>query len=62
MLKRTIKPLFGNDTRSGLIVRFSIFYGLNGDGSGNEANGTKPDIIISENEDALTKCLEQIDN
>lgn len=55
-------PLLVSLPNSGLIVRFSIFYGLNGDGSGNEANGTKPDIIISENEDALTKCLEQIDN
>ena len=55
-------PLLVSLPNSGLIVHFSIFYGLNGDGSGNEANGTKPDIIISENEDALTKCLEQIDN
>lgn len=55
-------PLLVSLPNSGLIVRFSMFYGLNGDGSGNEANGTKPDIIISENEDALTKCLEQIDN
>ena len=55
-------PLLVSLPNSGLIVRFSMFYGLNGDESGNEANGTKPDIIISENEDALTKCLEQIDN
>lgn len=50
-------PLLVSLPNSGLIVRFSVFYGLNGDGSGNEANGTKPDIGISENEDALEKCL-----
>ena len=46
---------------SGLIVRFSIFYGLNADGSGNEATGTTPDILISEGEDALEKCLNMIE-
>lgn len=53
-------PLLVSLPNSGLIVRFSVFYGLNGDGSGNEANGTQPDIVLSENEDALEKCLEQI--
>lgn len=46
---------------SGLIIRFSAFYGLNNDGSGNEANGTEPDIVISDNEDALEKCLDLIE-
>ena len=46
---------------SGLIVRFSVFYGINADGSGNEANGTKPDILITDGEDALNKCLELIE-
>ena len=55
-------PLLVSLPNSGLIIRFSIFYGLKRDGSGNEANGTKPDIIISENEDALTKCLERINH
>ena len=55
-------PLLVSLPNSGLIIRFSIFYGVNRDGSGNEANGTKPDIIISENEDALTKCLERINH
>lgn len=55
-------PLLVSLPNSGLIIRFSIFYGLNRDGSGNEANGTKPDIIIFENEDALTKCLERINH
>jgi len=55
-------PLLVALPNSGLIVLFSVFYGLNGDGSGNEANGTKPDIVLSENEDALKKCLERIDD
>lgn len=42
---------------SGLIVRFSVFYGLNADGSGNEAKGTVPDIVTTAEEDALEKCL-----
>lgn len=46
---------------SGLIIRFSMFYGTNADGSGNEANGTIPDISISSGEDALEKCLELIE-
>lgn len=55
-------PLLVSLPNSGLIIRFSVFYGLNGDGSGNEANGTMPDIVISENEDALKKCLELVDD
>jgi len=30
---------------------------LNADGTGNEAMGTTPDILVSEDEDALEKCL-----
>lgn len=55
-------PLLFALPNSGLVVRFSVFYGLNEDGSGNEANGTEPDIVISENEDALEKCFELISN
>lgn len=47
---------------SGLLIRFSSFYGLNKDGSGNELNGTQPDIVVSENEDSLEKCIELINN
>lgn len=55
-------PLLTALPNSGLIIRFSVFYGLNGDGSGNEANGTSPDIVLSDKEDALKKCLERIDD
>lgn len=55
-------PFLVSLPNSGLIVRFSMFYGLNEDGSGNEANGTAPDIAILDNEDALEKCLDLIDD
>lgn len=55
-------PLFVSLPNSGLIIRFSVFYGLNKDGSGNEAKGTEPDIVIFDNEDALEKCLDLIDD
>ena len=45
---------------SGLIVRFSMFYGLNADGTGNEAVGTIPDTVIADGEDALDICLSLI--
>lgn len=54
-------PMLLSLPNSGLIVRFSAFYGTNADGSGNEATGTVPDIVISGNEDALEKLLELID-
>lgn len=53
-------PMLISLPNSGLIVRFSAFYGTNADGSGNEANGTAPDIMIADGEDALEKCLELI--
>ena len=55
-------PLLVSLPNSGLIIRFSVFYGLNKDGGGNEANGTEPDIVIFDNEDALDKCFDLIDN
>lgn len=54
-------PLLVALPNSGLIIRFSIFYGLNADGSGNEANGTKPDIAIAEDGDALEECFRLIE-
>lgn len=54
-------PILVSLPKSGLIVRFSVFYGLNADGTGNEANGTTPDVIVSKDEDALDKCLSLLD-
>ena len=53
-------PLLFSLPESGLIVRFSVFYGLNPDGSGNEACGTQPDYTVPEGADALDYCLELI--
>lgn len=53
-------PLLFSLPESGLIVRFSVFYGLNPDGSGNEACGTRPDYTVPQDMDALDFCLELI--
>ncbi len=45
---------------SGLIIRFSMFYGLNNDGTGNEANGTIPDITIHNDESPLERTILEI--
>jgi len=50
-------PLLISLPESGLIVRFSMFFGVNPDGTGNEATGTTPDVLINKDEDALEKCL-----
>ena len=53
-------PLLTALPNSGLIIRFSAFYGLNRDGSGNEATGTRPDIVINDGQDALQLCKDII--
>jgi len=53
-------PILFSLPNSGLIIRFSMFYGLNSDGTGNEANGTIPDIKIDNDEDALARTLLEI--
>jgi len=45
---------------TGILIRLSAEMSLNLDGSCNEEFGTTPDYPISENEDALGKCLEII--
>jgi C-terminal processing protease CtpA/Prc len=53
-------PILLSLPNSGLIIRFSMFYGLNEDGSGNEATGTLPNIMVKENENALDICISQL--
>lgn len=53
-------PILFSLPNSGLIIRFSMFYGLNSDGTGNEANGTIPDITIVNSEDALERTILEI--
>lgn len=54
-----IDPIFIKLPNSGMIIKYSMLYGLNPDGSGNEAYGTLPDINTKD-DDALEKCLEVI--
>lgn len=49
-------PVLVSLPNSGLIVRFSVFYGLNADGSGNEAKGTEPDHVAADGQEALEVC------
>ena len=46
---------------SGIVVRFSVLYGINPDGSNNEEFGTTPDIITETGTDAMTACLAEIE-
>jgi len=39
-----------------------MFYGLNNDGTGNEAIGTLPNIMIKDDENALDICISQIND
>lgn len=45
---------------SGLVIRYNVLYGLNPDGSCSEERPTDPDIEIPLGEDALTRCLQEI--
>lgn len=53
-------PVFASLPKSGLLVRYSMDYGINPDGRGNEEFGTIPDIISPDGEDALETCLKEI--
>lgn len=53
-------PLIVSLPYSGICIQFRTMAPLNCDGSNNEEFGTAPDILISEGEDALTRCLEEI--
>ena len=55
-------PILLSLPNSGLIIRFSMFYGLNNDGTGNEAIGTLPNIMIKDDENALDICISQIND
>ena len=53
------EPSFFTLPNSGLIIRYSLLYGLNPDGSSNGIYGTKPDIDVG-NKDALEVVMELI--
>ena len=53
-------PILVSLPESGLLLRFSVFYGINADGTGNEAAGTQPDLSVPQGEDALAFLLDQL--
>lgn len=55
-----IDPMVVSLPTSGFLFKMSTFYGLNADGTSNELEGTKPDILITPKEDALDVCLAAI--
>ena len=54
-----IDPALKRLKNSGIIIRYSLLYGLNPDGSSNGIYGTKPDIDVG-NKDALEVVMELI--
>lgn len=55
-----IDPAFVRLPNTGILVRYSMIFGLNKDGGSNEEFGTAPDIECAENESALAKALEYL--
>ena len=57
-----IDPAFVVLPNSGIIVRYSMSFGLNKDGRSNEEYGTAPDYISDKNESPLATALKVIEN
>jgi C-terminal processing protease CtpA/Prc len=57
-----IDPVFLVLPNSGLVVRYSMLYGLNLDGSSNQEFGTTPDYISPKDESPLDTCLKLIES
>lgn len=55
-----IDPAYVVLPNSGLVVRYSMLYGINPDGTNNEEYGTQPDFVSPTGESALDTCLKQI--
>lgn len=55
-----VDPIYTALPNTGLILRFSMLYGLNKDGTCNEEFGTTPDIETQSSELALEVCLKNI--
>lgn len=55
-----IDPAYVVLPNSGLVVRYSMLYGINPDGTNNEEYGTQPDFVSPAGESALDTCLKQI--
>lgn len=55
-----IDPVYITLPNSGLIVRYSMLYTLNYDGSNSEECGTTPDVTSADGENPLVTCLKAI--
>ena len=52
-----LDPVFLQLPNSGILVQFTMMFGLNGDGSSSEEAGTTPDILSPTGEPALVTAL-----
>ena len=52
-----LDPVFLQLPNSGILVQFTMMFGLNGDGSSSEETGTTPDILSPAGEPALVTAL-----
>ena len=52
-----LDPVFLQLPNSGILVQFTMMFGLNGDGSSSEEAGTTPDILSPAGEPALVTAL-----
>ena len=56
----SLDPIFLQLPNSGLLLQFSMMFGLNADGSSSEEAGTMPEILSPEGEPALVTALRSI--
>ena len=52
-----LDPILMRLPNSGILIQFTMMYGLNPDGSGSEETGTAPDILSPAGEPALVTAL-----
>lgn len=55
-----LHPVYLKLPKSGMIIKYDMFYTLNPDGSNNAETGTKPDYPVKQKH-ALEACLEIIE-
>ena len=57
----SLDPVFLQLPNSGILVQYTMMYGLNPDGSSSEEAGTTPDILSDGSEDPLVTALREIE-
>ena len=55
-----LNPIMMRLPNSGILIQFTMMYGLNPDGSSNEETGTMPDVCSPAGEPALVTALRAI--